>query len=167
MDRIKLSDNFYLDEFTRSQTAVRHGIDMSVIEGGLVYTHLRRLCKTILQPVRDELGPVHISSGYRPSKLNKLIGGSSNSAHCNGKAADITVSGYTPLQVAQWIDENLPNYDQVIHEFGQWVHVSISGPLREPRGSGLTAVKVPRRFGNPKTVYIPYILSIEDALKRA
>lgn len=166
MDRIKLSDNFYLDEFTRSQTAVRHGIDMSVIEGGLVYSNLRRLCKTILQPIRNKLGPVHISSGYRPLALNKRIRGSSNSQHLNGKAADFTVSGYTPLQVAQWIDENLPHYDQVIHEFGRWVHVSIASAHRDPRSSCLTAIKVPRRFRKPKTVYIPGILSIEDALKR-
>lgn len=166
MDRIKLSPNFYLDEFTRSQTAARHGIDMSVTPGGVFYSNLRLLCKQLLQPIRNELGPVNISSGYRPPALNKLIRGSASSQHCNGKAADFTVSGYTPLQVALWVEDNLPHYDQLIHEFGRWVHVSIAGAHRVPRDSCLTAVKVPRRFRKPKTVYIPGILSIEDALKR-
>lgn len=47
MSRTQLSDNFYLDEFTRSQTAVRHGIDMSVRQGGVVYFNLRRLCRVL------------------------------------------------------------------------------------------------------------------------
>ena len=166
MDRIKLSPNFYLDEFTRSQTAVRHGIDMSVVPGGLIYSNLRLLCKQLLQPIRNELGPVNISSGYRPLALNKLIRGSSSSQHCIGKAADFTVTGYTPLQVAQWIEANLPRYDQLIHEFGQWVHISIAGPFRDARLNSLTAVSVPQRFRKPKTVYVPGILSIEDALTR-
>ena len=101
MSRIKLSPNFYLDEFTRSQVAVRHDITISVEPDSLVLENLRRLCVNVLQPLREALGPVHVTSGYRPLAVNILVGGSSRSQHIDGLAADIVVSGYTPFEVCQ------------------------------------------------------------------
>ena len=137
---MKLTDNFYLYEFLRSQTAARHNITMDPpIE---VIDNLRRLCVDVLQPLRDTIGlSITVSSGYRPPKLNGLIGGSTNSAHMDGRAADIIVNGETPLEVAQTIrDMELP-YDQVIHEFGQWVHVGIPREEDNARLQELTAYK--------------------------
>jgi hypothetical protein len=58
-----------------------------------------------------------------------------------GRAADIIVNGRTPLEVAQTIrDMELP-YDQVIHEFGQWVHVGIPEEEDNARLQELTAYK--------------------------
>lgn len=170
MERIALSKNFYLDEFTRSQTAERLGIDMRVNPAGVVAHNLRRLCVTVLQPLRDALGPVHITSGYRPPKLNRLIGGSPNSQHQYGLAADIVVSGQAPLDVALWLRRHLENdsgYDQLIHEFGRWVHVSVAPLNSSPRVQALTAVKVPRRIGRPRTAYVPGLLAVEDAMREA
>ncbi len=169
MQRIQLSKNFYLDEFTRSQVAARHGINMRVAENGVIHHNLRRLCVTVLQPLRDALGPVHITSGYRPPKLNRLIGGSSNSQHQFGQAADIIVSGQTPLDVALWIKYNIKDFDQLIHEFGRWVHVSVSGLNSDPRRQQLTAVKIPKltMIRKPRTVYVPGLLSVDEALGRA
>ncbi|WP_275100129.1 D-Ala-D-Ala carboxypeptidase family metallohydrolase [Sedimenticola hydrogenitrophicus] len=165
MSRIQLSANFYLDEFTRSQTAARRGIDMTVSEFGVVYFTLRRLCRGVLQPLRDALGPVHITSGYRPPKLNRMIGGAPTSQHQYGQAADIVVTGHTPLEVATWLREHVTGYDQLIHEFGQWVHVSVpSAALHEPaRLERLTAIKVPRLIGKPRTVYVPGLRTLEQA----
>lgn len=167
MSRIQLSTNFYLDEFTRSQTAARHGIDMSVSLGGVVYINLRRLCHRVLQPLRRALGPVHVTSGYRPAKLNRLIGGSATSQHLTGQAADIVVTGCSPLEVAQWLRDNVKGYDQLIHEFGEWVHVSVpSAALPTPaRMERLTAIKVPRLIGKPRTGYVRGIHTIELARK--
>lgn len=137
---MKLTDNFYLYEFLRSQTAARHDITMDPpIE---VIDNLRRLCVDILQPLRNTIAlPMTISSGYRPPELNGLIGGSTTSAHMYGRAADIIVNGRTPLEVAQTIrDMELP-YDQVIHEFGQWVHVGIPKEEDNARLQELTAYK--------------------------
>ncbi len=167
MKRIPLSKNFYLHEFTRSQTAARHGINMSVIEGGIIYSNLRNLCLNVLQPLRNHFGTVHITSGYRPPKLNKRIGGSSNSQHLYGLAADIVVPGVSPLEVAQWIKANCKGYDQVIHEFGEWVHVSVASRNRAARNQSLTAIKVPRRFRKPKTVYVPGLFTLDEATRRA
>lgn len=168
MSRTQLSDNFYLDEFTRSQTAARRGIDMAVEPFGVVYFNLRRLCRRVLQPLRDALGPVHITSGYRPPKLNRLIGGSATSQHQYGQAADIVATGHTPLEVATWLREHVTGYDQLIHEFGEWVHVSVpSAALPTPaRMERLTAIKVPRLLLKPRTVYVPGLLTTAEALDR-
>jgi len=156
-NRVKLSKNFFLDEFTTSQTAVRYGIDNSVEIGSRQYRYLKRLCEHVLQPIRDALGPVHISSGFRCQALNKKIGGASTSQHIDGLAADITVTGYTPYQVATWCKKNLRTYDQLIHEYGEWVHVSINPNFRSARKECLTAVKRPAKFRKPKTEYVPGI----------
>lgn len=137
---MKLTDNFYLYEFLRSQTAARHGINMDPpIE---VIDNLRRLCVDILQPFRDIVGlPVSITSGYRPLELNQMIGGSATSAHMDGRAADFIVNGRTPLDIAETIrDMELP-YDQIIHEFGQWIHVGISLEEDDVRLQELTAYR--------------------------
>lgn len=162
--RVKLSQNFYLDEFTRSQTAARFGIDNSAPPAPSI--RLMRLCRNLLQPLRNEIGPIHISSGYRSPALNKKIGGSKNSQHPLGLAADITATGKTPHQLAACIHAR-GGYDQLILEFGEWVHVSIPEKGGIARGEILTAVKVPRPFRKPKTVYVPGLLSQEDALKIA
>lgn len=139
---------------------------MSVIEGGVIYSNLRRLCLHTLQPLRDALGPVHVVSGFRPPKLNGLLGGSSTSQHQYGQAADIVVSGHSPLEVACWLRDHVKAYDQLIHEFGEWVHVSVPGAGKSPRNAPLTAVKVPRRIGKPRTVYVPGIHDMEEAHRR-
>lgn len=146
---MKLTDNFELEEFLISQTAARHGISMDPPVD--VEDNLRRLCVDILQPLREDLGrPIVVSSGYRPPKLNQLIGGSPTSAHMDGRAADISVPGMTPLAVAERIrDMNLP-YDQVIHEFGKWVHVGISREHVDVRLEELTAYSK-----NGRTHYAP------------
>jgi hypothetical protein len=145
---MKLSRDFALSEFLVSESAARHGIDMKPPVS--VVNNLRRLCETILQPLRDELdSPVIITSGYRPKALNTLIGGSEKSQHITGEAADIRVLGYSPVDVFVHAEElDLP-INQLINEFGQWVHISIAPRDVPEKRQLLTAV---RRDG--KTVYL-------------
>lgn len=132
---MRLSKNFELEEFLVSQTAERHGIDMTPPDE--VVENLARLCRKVLQPLRDRLAsPVMVSSGYRPELLNRLIGGSPRSAHIDGRAADFNVAGYTPHEVVSELILMNPPFDQVIHEFGRWVHVGIAA---RPRKEVLTA----------------------------
>ena len=132
---MKLSKNFSLDEFLRSQTAARNGVDMTPPQ--YVIDNLKRLCIHVLQPLRDDLGvPFFVSSGYRPRELNELIGGSRTSAHMSGRAVDFVALGLSPLAVARRAAELELPYDQVIHEFGRWVHIGISD---NPRAEQLTA----------------------------
>ncbi len=147
---MRLSANFSLQEFTKSQTAERRGIDNTPVEGHLV--HAKALFENVVQPVRDNFGVTVINSGYRCGDLNYAIGGSNTSQHCKGQAVDIECPGTPNYDVAKWIEENL-DFDQLILEFytpgipdSGWVHVSYKSEGN--RKSVLTAMKE-----NGKTVY--------------
>jgi len=149
---MKLSNNFTLAEFTKSQTALRLDID-NTPEG----EHLeaaKALFENVVQPVRDNFGPTVINSGYRGPRLNEAVGGSATSQHCKGEAVDIECPGVPNAEVAEWILENL-DFDQLILEFytkgvpdSGWVHVSYKAD-GENRKSVLTALKE-----NGKTKYV-------------
>lgn len=118
---IQFTENFRLSEFTRSQTAQEQGLNNDVPEELL--GNLYELCVNVLQPLRDALGPVTITSGYRSPAVNEAVGGSATSQHMAGQAADLVISGKSVRQVCNYIDQNLP-HDQLIYEFGSWTHVS-------------------------------------------
>ncbi|MCA3180941.1 MAG: D-Ala-D-Ala carboxypeptidase family metallohydrolase [Burkholderiaceae bacterium] len=149
---MNLSPNFTLDELLLSQTATRRGIDNTPT--ATIIAELQRLAQTILQPLRDHLGrPVVVSSGYRSPALNRAVGGAQNSDHMYGRAADITVPGLKPRDVALTIVELRLPFRQCIVEGGRWVHVSIGDSSVEPRREQLTAV-----FGPGGTQYLMGIL---------
>ena len=123
-----LSRNFSLSELTKSQTALRNGLDNTPSTEEIVA--LTSLCGNILQPVRDKYGSFTPNSGFRTVKLCELVGSSAKSQHAKGEAADIEVAGGDNYQLAVWISKNL-DFDQLILEFynsddpsSGWVHVS-------------------------------------------
>lgn len=126
---MKLSNNFSLNELTKSQTAIRKGIDNTPTSNHV--GNLRALCINVLQPVREAFdAPVVVSSGYRGEALNSAIGGSKTSDHCKGMAADIEIPGVDNLELFTWIKDNY-EYRQLILEFYEkgkpfsgWIHVS-------------------------------------------
>ena len=146
----RLSKNFTLTEFTKSQTASRRGLDNTPNEEHLQNAKL--LFENVVQKVRDQFGITVINSGYRGPALNEAVGGSNKSQHCKGEAVDIECPGQSNYMVASWIEENL-DFDQLILEFytpgipdSGWVHVSYKSEGN--RKSILTAMKE-----NGKTVY--------------
>ena len=78
---MRLSKNFVLSEITRSNTATRLGISNEPSKKHL--ENMQVLITELIQPMRDALGPIRISSGYRSPQLNRAIGGSNKSQHCN------------------------------------------------------------------------------------
>jgi len=151
---MRLSKNFTLDEFLISQTAVRHGIDMTPPDE--VIDNLQRLVTGCMQPLRDETGPIFISSGFRPLELNTRIGGSKTSAHVSGDACDFKVISQTPFETCELVVAMDLPFDQVIHEFGRWVHLGVADILRLEQ---LTAYKK-----DGKTRYSYGILRMEDLI---
>ena len=114
----KLTEHFALEEMCFSQSAVRHGIDNGVNAGSEEFRNLKRLCETVLEPLRVQLGQaVRITSGYRCRTLNKKIGGAATSQHVIGCAADIHADGLTPRQVCKEIKKLGLPFDQLILEF--------------------------------------------------
>lgn len=145
---MNLSPDFTLAELLHSQTAIRRGIDNTPTSA--IVAELQRLAREILQPLRDQLGrPIVVSSGYRSPALNRAVGGSPNSAHMQGRAADITCPGVKPREVCLAIVELRLPFDQVLLEGGAWCHVAIAGEGVEPRRQQLTAI-----FGPGGTQYL-------------
>jgi putative chitinase len=151
---MQLSEHFKLNEFTKSETAIRKRIDNT--PNAAHANNLKMVCEKILEPVRNHFGkPVRINSGYRGPALNAAVGGSSKSQHCNGEAVDFEIDGLPNPELAKWVAANC-EFDQIILEFydpkegpnSGWVHASYSAGKN--RKQKLTAVTE-----NGKTVYKP------------
>ena len=149
---MNLTANFSLHELTKSETALRLGLDNTPDEAAI--TSLKLLCEKVLQPVRDHYKKgVKCNSAYRSPESNAAVGGSKTSDHCLGRAADIEIPGVANAELAQWIMDNL-EYTQLILEFytpgipdSGWVHVSYDP--NNLKKQELTATKQ-----NGKTVYL-------------
>lgn len=117
--------HFTIAELTRSATARRMGIDNTPPASAV--SALTALVDDVLDPLRDAWGgPISVNSGYRCPVLNKAVGGTPNSQHQRGEAADITVGSRSAnrrlLALIKRLD--LP-VDQCIDEKGcRWIHVS-------------------------------------------
>ncbi len=88
--------------------------------------NLTQLCCNVLDPIRQQFGQTIITSGYRNSHYNKLVGGAKNSQHTQGQAADFIIHNQNMKDVYKWIMNNL-EYDQIIFEkVGDkiWIHIS-------------------------------------------
>lgn len=145
MKNIRLGKFFYLSEFCRSEYAARRGIIIDpqphIIE------NLRALVINVLDPLRSEIGPIHVSSGYRPIIVNQGIGGSRTSQHVLGQAADIQSDHMSVRQVFDTIRRMQLPYDQIIEEFGQWTHVSY-GPRHRRQGLIARVVEGKTRYSS-------------------
>lgn len=133
---MRLTKHFTLDEFVLSQSAVRNDIDNTPpLE---IMPAIQRTAEG-LERIRALTGKsIIITSGYRCKFLNNTVGGSPKSQHIFGEAADVISPSYgTPLELAILIADNIEELgvDQVILEFGRWVHVSFS---EAPRHMALT-----------------------------
>lgn len=127
---IKLSEHFTLEEATFSETAARLGIDNQPNERQL--ENMRKAAAS-MEEVRRILGglPIDVSSWLRLPEVNIAVGGSGKSAHMDGWGIDFKCSSFgSPLAVAKAISLSGFKYDQLIHEFGRWVHISFEPALR-------------------------------------
>lgn len=126
---MKLSPHFSLVEMTRSNTAARFGVPN--VPTGTALENLK-LTASIMEHVREVCGnrPITVSSGFRSSRVNTLVGGSASSDHCKGLAVDFNVSGLSVAQVVALIRNSDVEFDQLIDEFGQWVHIGFGARNR-------------------------------------
>jgi len=142
---MNLSENFSLEELTRSEAAARGGWDNQPNEQEL--ENLKRLA-ALLQQVKTAVGgkAVMINSGFRSKKTNDAVGSNDRSQHRLGCAADLRVPGMTPRQVVEaCITAKVP-FDQIILEFDAWTHISVPNtPEAAPRGSRLIIDKAGTR----------------------
>ena len=126
---MKISDHISYKEGIKSNTALRKGIDNT--PNRYEQTNMEVTAEKIFEPLREWVGgPIKINSFYRCEELNRTIGGSSKSQHCQGRAIDLDDTfGYkSNAAMFDYIRNNL-SFDQLIWEFGDdnnpaWVHVS-------------------------------------------
>lgn len=126
-----LSPHFSLEELTATQ---QRGLDNTPPAD--VVENLKLLCDT-LELVRMFLGPMHINSGYRSVEVNAAVGGQATSQHCQGLAADFICPRFSLAEVVRRIQLQHVTYDQLILEFGAWVHISCPPVGRLARNDAL------------------------------
>lgn len=122
----QLSPHFSLAELTRSNTGARLGIDNTPSDA--ILSHLHRLADC-MELVRETCGhrPITVFSGYRCPELNRAVGGSRTSSHKDGDACDFKVEGRTIGETISLLRHAPFKFDQLIDEFGSWVHIGF-GP---------------------------------------
>lgn len=128
-----LSEHFSWDEAIRSEKADRMGLvnlPDSKATGNIIVTASK------LEEVRKLVGPLIITSWYRSPAVNKAIGGVTSSAHTTGCAVDCHVEGVTPLDLCKRVRDSGIQFDQIIHEYGSWMHISFDERMR-----GMTLTK--------------------------
>jgi hypothetical protein len=138
-----MTKNFTLAELTKTNTGLPNALPKHL------EPNLRALAENVLQPARDALGAIEVTSCYRSPEVNRKVGGASKSQHVQAQAADLKFFGGNDV-LFNWIADNV-DYDQLIWEFGttdapSWVHVSYASNNRKQK---LKAVKV-----NGKTKYL-------------
>jgi len=123
--KIPGAKNFKYKEFIKSDTAIRLGIDN--IPTDECWENIEKLAVNVLQPAREALGRIRITSGYRSEELNEVINGSKKSLHCFGCAADVEPLkiGVSLLDLLEWIYNNC-EFSVLIAEFFPegWAHCS-------------------------------------------
>lgn len=133
----QLSQHFTLEELTASEVALRHGISNK--PNDTEKDNLKFLASQ-LEIVRAFLGqPMHINSAFRSLPVNTLVGSQPTSAHVKGLAADFVCPGFgTPEEIVKALVKSAPlKWDQLILEFGRWVHIGFAEAGKKNRGQNL------------------------------
>lgn len=131
---MNLSKNFTLAELTRTGTGLPNSPNPSEEAA------LRFLCETVLQPLRDAVGPLKVTSGFRCAPVNKAVGGAPGSQHQKGEAVDVMHATMKPDELArEAIRLGLP-FDQLMR-YDDKPHLHLSATSRRaPRGQVLQRV---------------------------
>jgi hypothetical protein len=125
---MNLSDHFSLDEATYSETAIRMGINNQPNEQQMANM---KAAAEKLEEVRNVTGALRVNSWLRLPDVNVAVGGSKVSSHMDGWAIDCSSSVHTPYEVCQLVIKAGIKFDQMIHEYGRWMHISFAPEMRQ------------------------------------
>lgn len=152
---MQLSEHFSLAEATYSATAIRLGIDNMP---STLQLQNMKVAANHLEFVRSLLGfPMHVDSWIRLPAVNIAVGGAAVSAHMDGWAIDFLCPEFgNPLAVCKAIVTAGIKFDQIIHEYGEWTHISFAPAMR---GQMLTIF-------HPHKEYVSGLLTAEEYAAR-
>ena len=125
---MNLSEHFTLDEATYSETAIRMHIDNQPDERQL---ENMKSAANQLEAVRNVTGALRVNSWLRLPDVNVAVGGSKVSSHMDGWAIDCSSTAHTPYELCQIVLKNNIKFDQCIHEYGRWMHLSFAPEMRQ------------------------------------
>jgi len=140
---MQLSAHFSLEEATYSDTAIRQGINNQPNAAQL--DNMKKVAEQ-MEKVRDILGGkgIRVNSWLRLPEVNVAVGGSKISSHMDGWAVDFVCPAFgDPLAVCKAIEAADLKFDQMIHEFGRWTHISFAP---EMRGQKMTIFKPENKY---------------------
>ena len=123
----QLSEHFSWAEALKSDKAEELGISNvpdSKVTGNMM------VAASQLEQVRKLVGPLIINSWFRSPEVNAAIGGVTQSAHCSGYAIDCRSSVLSPLLLCKKVADSGIKFDQIIHEYGRWMHISFDPRMR-------------------------------------
>ena len=118
---LQISKDFWLFEFVRSATAENNNIYQQYTLELNVLSNLIYVTNNLLQPLRDYVGPIDITSGYRCAEVNAIVGGAKSSQHLFGQAVDLICFDF---EKAILFIKNRP-FDQLII-YDTFIHVSLT-----------------------------------------
>ena len=133
----RISPNFTWDELTRTGQTSLQGANRREAES--FKGALTALANDLLEPLRAQFGPIRLNSAFRGPSVNAAVGGSKNSQHMRGEAADLVPlrEGVTLEQMFLWVKASPLKFGQVIWECpsptSRWLHLSLGEPWRTTR----------------------------------
>ena len=139
---MNLSEHFSLEEATFSETAARLGINNQPSPQQL--ENMKKAAAGMEQ-VRALLGKsIRVNSWLRLPEVNVAVGGSKVSSHMDGWAIDFVCKEFgNPLAVCKAIEAAGIKFDQMIHEYSSWTHISFAP---EMRGQKLTIFRPENKY---------------------
>ena len=117
---MKLTNNFSLSEFE-----CKCGCKMPAF----VEENIKELAEN-LQVLRNVVGKLDLTNAYRCKEHNADVGGSTNSQHLKGKAADIKSKAFSSSEIAIITDDLMKNESFALGGVGiynTFTHVDIRG----------------------------------------
>lgn len=115
--------NFKISELIYSEKAIKNNINNMPDINSL--DNMLDLIVYCLQPIRDYIKkPIIITSGFRNKEVNKLVKGVENSQHTKGQAVDFHINGLTISKTIELVKKSGVEFDQLINEHNNWVHIS-------------------------------------------
>ena len=125
INNIRLSQHFRLSEFLNPGKYPQNIPDLQHV------VNMTYGCHLLLEPARQEVGPIIINSGFRSEGVNRMVGGVPNSQHKQGCAADIRPRDPKQFQRLVSFLKTHALTDQLLTGNG-WLHISWT-PFGTPR----------------------------------
>lgn len=134
VDDTRLSKNFSLSEMLYSAKAIELGLPNDPTPRQL--SRMMDATVNLYQPVRDGIGAMKVTSGFRSLELNAAVKGSKTGAHPAGWALDSQPQNVSLQEAMEWLWKSKLQFDQVILELGKhhdrinddWLHLGFRNP---------------------------------------